>query len=179
MSQNLFVGIPLSESVKTRLEAFQQNHAAMESIRWIPPENFHITACFLGKDKDLKEIQQRFLSLAHQFSVFTLPFHSFCLMPSRRPSMVWARFEATKLYRKLHEQLHQALLNQSPTREPVPHITLARFKRKMTDSQFQLDERLSEPIRARHLTLWQTVPVRGGVRYRPIETVALQESSSR
>jgi RNA 2',3'-cyclic 3'-phosphodiesterase len=44
-ARRLFVGLPLSGAEKAALAALQ---SGLPGARWTPPDNFHITLCFLG-----------------------------------------------------------------------------------------------------------------------------------
>ena len=61
LERRVFIGIPIGDKIKSILPSLKTSiHSSRDIIRWIPPENIHLTLSFLGNisDKDIPNIVQ-------------------------------------------------------------------------------------------------------------------------
>ncbi len=105
-------------------------------LKIVPPENCHMTLCFLG-DVDalqLPVLKNLCRSAAHQASFFDVPIDSFGAFPSlRNPSVLWlgsrqCPSELTAIVSLLEKSLRENGFNIK-SGAFVPHITVARIKK--------------------------------------------------
>ncbi|MBC5993456.1 RNA 2',3'-cyclic phosphodiesterase [Pontibacter cellulosilyticus] len=128
----LFIAAILPESLKDTLQeqltVFEHPH-----IRVIPKQNLHLTLYFIGNvpHSQLESIRQTIQDVARQHQPFTLTFAQTEPGPTqRKPRLVWARFEQDPVFENLSQQLTEKLSEEAaPAKKPIPHVTLARFRK--------------------------------------------------
>ena len=130
MNKRLFISIPLSPDFKGVLGQYH-NQYTQKGIRWLSQDQFHLTICFLGDTDASKvpQISENLQSLVSQTSPFQLTFKEVTFAPpgkSRR--MVWAVFDASDAFTKLVTAVSALFAEVSDSREPIPHVTMARIK---------------------------------------------------
>ena len=143
-----FVAIELTDALRRALSdaqaQFKRDRAA-QSVRWVAPENIHITLKFLGDvDADRMPTLQRALAEACAGSApFTLTIGGAGAFPNpRHPNVVWigARGQ-TEIAARLAQKIDAACVALGFTREErpfSPHLTLGRVKRDTLPSERQL-----------------------------------------
>ena len=128
----LFVAAILPEALKDTL---QQQLTGFEhpNIRFIPRQNLHLTLYFIGNVplQNLENIKQSIKQTAQQHQPFTLHFAQTEPGPNlRKPRLVWARFEPSTAFEALSRELTTILSENPATKQkPIPHVTLARFRK--------------------------------------------------
>lgn len=170
----------------------EQLHRAMEPVRslglrvrWVPPENIHLTLKFLGGIDDSRAgaIVEAVERVASRFEPFALRVQGFGAFPSLdRPRVLWIGLdcdpELTELQRAVEEAM-QGLGFEPEDREFHPHLTVGRTRSK--PSRTALD-RLAETTDSLELT--GTITVRAvdlmrsdlrpdGARYSVVESATL------
>jgi 2'-5' RNA ligase len=132
-----FVAIELSQAVREALgRAIDKLRPAADDVRWVKPDNLHLTLKFLGEvpDERLAEVIELAASCAAAARAFELNVAGTGAFPSaRRPRVVFA--EAAERPEGLGELA--LALNRAMTRVDVPfedrpfrrHITLGRVRR--------------------------------------------------
>ncbi len=129
LMKRLFLAIELDELHRECISEFVDvNHEL--NLRWVKPENWHITALFLGNipSKDVNILIEKVNQLMNSISPFELKTERFLFMPPSRPRMLWLRFENSRSFSNLNVILSKALLGSDPDRPAKAHITLSRFK---------------------------------------------------
>ena len=137
----LFLGIELSPelqgaaaNVSERARTTIDKAAPRAPIRWVNPENLHITTWFLGEVDD-ERAQRVHAVLEEPFSTrqFTLQLEGVgTFPPSGRPRVIWIGISQgveslVALYQELSQRL-PALGFEPERRAYTPHLTLARVK---------------------------------------------------
>lgn len=128
----LFVAATLPEDMKTFLQEQVQafNHP---SIRLVPEQNLHLTLFFIGNTpaSNFETIKDTIQKISSGHSAFKLQYLYTEPGPNRRsPSLVWARFIQHPEFEKLSRSLTSSLSpEQNAKQKPIPHITLARYKK--------------------------------------------------
>ena len=167
----LFIGIPLPHDFSTGLIAFQEENKFVQGIKWVPDRNLHVTLCFIGNyapDK-LAELKKKLSLIASKTNSFQMEFEHFQFGPSfNKAYMLWAKFRKNDNFAKLALKMDEDILKKISKKEPIPHITLCRFKRiekeeiklnfpveinKITVNQFNLYESLLEQSGAEYRKL--------------------------
>jgi len=126
----LFTGIPVTDSFAKPARDLASANANVRDIRWVPGNNLHITACFIGDtdSNQLTAIRQTIRDAVRIASPVSLTLDKICLWPSREPYMVWALFAQNEVISRLFQELEVGLTGRDEKNVFKPHITLARFK---------------------------------------------------
>jgi RNA 2',3'-cyclic 3'-phosphodiesterase len=125
----LFVGLDIPESIRERIASFVDDLSRVApDIRFIDPDNFHITLKFLGETTKVDDVKQ-VLTQVHAPS-FDVTFNGTGFFPNeRQPRIFWAGIEAPPELQCLASSIDTALsplgfeTEYGPYR---PHLTLAR-----------------------------------------------------
>jgi 2'-5' RNA ligase len=134
----LFVALEIPAAVRENLSAFlKEMHDLSEKrtekrVRWVRPENLHLTLKFIGEVADAKRDGIRAaLSTIHAEAPIDLRFRGLGFFPNeKRPTVLWTGLDASTSLQPLVEDVDCALATQGIAREKrsfVPHLTLARF----------------------------------------------------
>ncbi len=132
----LFVAVQIGEDVRKNLADLQSRlRKRFANVRWVSPENIHLTLVFLG---DVSPEKAPELSSALKESVERIPAFA-CGVgelglfgPARAPRVVWVGInEGAAPLLVLHQAVTDRLRTQNltiETREFAPHLTLGRIK---------------------------------------------------
>lgn len=141
-----FIAIKLPSEIKEEIHKFQKSlkvacgeRSRTNGVRWVAPENIHLTLKFLG---EINESQVESITSAINSSIkgiksfntkgtFSISLSEFGAFPDfRRPRVLWLGVKEGK------EELIQLMINlenslcklgiEQEKREPVPHITIGR-----------------------------------------------------
>ena len=126
----LFVSLDLPESLRRDLAALDPG---IRGVRWLPPEQIHLTLSFLGNVETdaAADLRERLGGIA--FGSFFLPITRMGVFPQKgKPSVIWAGVGAGHPHLfQLHKRVQEAALGaglEPDLRSFHPHITLARCK---------------------------------------------------
>jgi 2'-5' RNA ligase len=136
----LFVALEISEAVRENLAAIRENFSSIGSqLRWVPPENLHVTLKFIGSvpTEKLQPIIEalRHVSLVDPLQVFIRGLGWYT--HSKTGVMLWATIEDSKPLAALAASIDRRLasLGFAPeNRSFMPHLTLARGSRDIPNS---------------------------------------------
>lgn len=131
----LFIGLELPKKQKARIfRAARPLRDEELPVRWVPPENFHVTLKFLGdvrRDR-VQAIEGALERVAGSTAAFSTRIGGFGAFPSvRRPKVIWVGVEATPELRCLKQDLEWTLSEigfEVETRAFHPHVTLGRAR---------------------------------------------------
>jgi len=131
MKRRLFVSIPLPETLLKELGEYLKE-VKPRDLKWIAPENIHITVLFLGWiDEEMLDSIISNLSNLETFEKCSLEVEGITLAPSSKTKrMIWLTFKSNKEYKKIVQEVSKATKIKPDFKEPLPHATLARFKHK-------------------------------------------------
>lgn len=137
----LFIGVALPDFAKQeaaaaceRVKRQIQRAAARAAIRWVEPENLHVTLWFLGETKDeAADAVRAALHLPLTIPSFDLQLARFGAFPEKgSPRVLWmsvarGREQLVSLYGEIRDRLRP--LGYEPERRSFsPHLTVARVK---------------------------------------------------
>jgi 2'-5' RNA ligase len=139
-----FIAIELPEEIKRGLRELQaQLKAANQApVKWVEPENIHLTLKFLGNvaTDRLNEIGQATTNAVRGTSPFSLEVRELGVFPNpRRVQIVWVGLSGeveklTILQQRIESGL--AKLGFAPeNRRFTPHLTLARLRDRATPQE--------------------------------------------
>ncbi|MFH1321705.1 MAG: RNA 2',3'-cyclic phosphodiesterase [Bacteroidota bacterium] len=179
-TKRLFIGIPIPTSLADLLFEFSQKQRGIESIRWVNKENLHITTCFIGNIEvalvdDIISNTKKALAGVKPFS---LTFEGLCIKPAKKPYMIWAKFMQNEHFEDMANNTCRLLIpGQRIRKNPIPHITMARFKKSFYYDNIDLDIQIEEDeIEVKKLILWESIQKPGGVEYLLLESFSLYYS---
>jgi 2'-5' RNA ligase len=140
MSRNAprtFIAVPLEEKVRAKIVALQEEMTAAGSdMKWVEPENLHVTLLFLGEVelRESIEVCRAVRRAAEAISPFKLETAGVGCFPNpRRPRTLWVgasegRDELIHLHHAIEAELLELGCYRREERGYTPHITLGRIK---------------------------------------------------
>ena len=133
--RRVFVAIGISSQLKEEIAAWQKewNHL---SVRWIKPENMHVTLIppwYVGKVDELINLLK---SCKDILEPFTITFREVMFGPNpKRPRLIWANGDVPSeililksKFGKILQPRQTWLARKSEKRPFFTHLTIARFK---------------------------------------------------
>lgn len=189
----LFVAVLIPPELMHRLaqeQARLKRHLPDRAMRWVAPENFHITLLFLGEQPEerLNPIREAVQQASAGVEPFTIQVQGLGVFPDwNRPQVLWSGVaQGTATLTQLAQRLQRNLL-ETPERKPFhAHITLARIKEH---TQSDLAKRLLMQVEPRknqlfgtyeaaHISLMLSELTPQGSRYTELERFELTPASS-
>lgn len=179
-ARRLFVGIPLSPSLKKRLGR-EMKSWPKDAILHTAEDNLHVTLVFLGfvQEDALPEVCAAIESVCQKTEAFELLFHAMQLVGDETsPRMIWLTGEASDALRILVEALEKAFTAFITERKTYrPHITLGKIKKakwmKLVEKpHFKTSYALVEPVES--IVLFESLSIDGKRRYIEIDTFPLR-----
>lgn len=154
-----FIAIELNDALHHALADVQARFKREEiarAIRWVAPENIHITLKFLG-DVDathLPALERAIARVCNEFAPFTLTIGGAGAFPNtRKPNVIWVGARGqVDVAARLAEQIDAACATFGFAREErafTPHLTLGRVKRDASPSERQ---RIGALIESAHIS---------------------------
>ena len=136
MAIRTFLALDLDAPIRDRLAAAARGLPQADSrIRWVAPENLHVTLKFLGDvpETDAAEVCNAVVELAGRIEPFDFDIvHLRCVPPGGKVRMIWADVrEPSGQMASMFEQAESALSELGFPRERRgfhPHVTLGRVK---------------------------------------------------
>jgi 2'-5' RNA ligase len=132
-----FIAVGLDRAVRDRVLALQEALAGTGAeVKWVEPENLHVTLLFLGEvdDRDLPPVCRVAAECAGRQAPFALSVEGAgCFGNPRRPRTLWVGLgQGTQELVALHDALEPPLLAlgcyRREERQYTPHITLGRVQ---------------------------------------------------
>lgn len=142
--KRLFIAVNLDEETKKKIEKTVSVLPDLESIRFLAPENWHLTISFLGyqPDEALGPILKSVKETVENFKATTIAFEKIIWAPpDKMPRMIWlcGTKEASKLLGEIKNHLEDSLIKNGvrfsrENRGFNAHLTLARFQAGSIDN---------------------------------------------
>jgi 2'-5' RNA ligase len=179
----LFIAIELPAELKIKLGQLRTD---IPGVRWVPPEQIHLTLAFLG-DVDEETVERLTTHLADiRASAFKLSCGSIGCFPGRQqPRVVWIGVTPEPGLLKLAAAVQQSALYAGiplEVRPFSPHLTLARLKlpasaglRAFLDRQSRLS---FKPFAVHEFTLFQSRLTSQGAVHSPVRNFPLIDAGS-
>ena len=128
MNKRLFVAIDPPQEIREELTTIC---CGLPDARWTPPEQLHLTLCFIGEVSSATFLDIREALGEIEAAPFALRLQGVGFFPPRgQPRVVWAGIEKNEqlaiLQRKIVTRLFSLGL-EPENRKFAPHITLARL----------------------------------------------------
>ncbi len=130
-----FVALEIKEELKKSLAAVQQKiGAAAGGIKWVKPDNMHLTLKFLGQTREdkISDISDVLESIAGGLNSFAVAVSGFGAFPNiNNPKVIWAGLKADETLFELQKEIETALESLGFIREKrpfSPHLTIGRVR---------------------------------------------------
>ena len=179
-----FIALPLTEETAVKFFEVAETFCNIEhfqQIRWLPPENCHLTLAFLG---DVEEIRLERLarnlgqSLADK-PLGSLRFTEVSPFPlNARPKVIAALAENTEWLKNLQSSCVKAVRNSGielDRRRFVPHVTLARINRRKRNTSGLPPLFFETQITFREVVLYERILHPEGAEYHMLEVFDLRK----
>ncbi|MCG8670321.1 MAG: RNA 2',3'-cyclic phosphodiesterase [Pseudomonadales bacterium] len=187
-----FIGLPLadelSRAISFRVKPLQLAHKAQlndGSIRWIPPENWHITLAFLGDQPFslLEQLHQDLTKVCDNTFAFSADLISLAKFPDAKSRIIAALVEPCDSLLMLQTAVSELCDQRGITldqRKFKPHITLARLKRGSEQADFDsvLDQSWQQSATWNRVMLYGSRLTPGGSVYQSLSQFALSVPSN-
>lgn len=180
MAKRLFIAIQLSDELRDIFSRYKEKYPELDA-RWTAPEKLHITAYFCGDvdETNIPEVQEKLNQL--RIKPLELSFKEILFAPPHRPPrMIWAQFENnpefTELTRKIYETIKEFLdpkESRPPNHNPIPHVTLARFKNPEITEGIQLEQPTVDVLKVKSYDLMESKLSPEGSKYIVLQSYAL------
>jgi len=126
----LFVALEIPEAVRENLAAIRENFSSIGSkLRWVPPENLHVTLKFIGSVP--AEKLEAIIEALRRARVDKSVKLNFSGMGGSAAGVYWAAIEPCPALEKLAADIDRCLEPIGIAKEDRafhPHVTVARFK---------------------------------------------------
>ncbi len=129
----VFIALPISEKLKKKVLKFQKDYSALP-VRWLQPDNVHITIVPPWEVKDTKDLKKVFkefegnIKCLKDLSSIDIKYKLIRFGPDpKRPRLIWAEGNSLEILPKLKKELTKKLGLELEKRPFKLHITLARF----------------------------------------------------
>jgi 2'-5' RNA ligase len=132
-----FIGVDVGKAIRDRAVSLQEKLAqSSNDVKWVEPENLHITLLFLGEvdDRELPAVCRAVSDNLQEQPSFSLSVEGVGCFPNpRRPRVLWIGVgEGTQELCAIHDALERPLLDlgcyRREERKYTPHLTLGRVK---------------------------------------------------
>lgn len=134
----LFIAIELNDTLRgelKRVQAHLHDERAMQNVRWVAPENIHLTLKFLGNTPKglIPPLTEMLTRAASEFAPFDITARELGCFPNfYRPNNIWVglkgALQTTALLAQRIETGCAALGMPRAERGMTPHLTLGRVK---------------------------------------------------
>lgn len=178
--KRLFISIELPKDLKRKIAAEIEKirFQFTNDIRFLEPENWHITLVFLGYQPEelLDDIITAIQETAPNFSAPQIEFTGLSYGPlGKTPRMVWLNGspQTSQTLSALKNSLETALLDRGVNfkqehRGFKAHITLARFPQVSTQELPQIEQKLNWQFAAKSIDLMESRLTKSGANYEKI-----------
>lgn len=187
MQHRVFIAINFPEDIKKRLAVYQRKWPELP-VRWIKPENLHITLEFLGyvPDEELLEVCKTAKEVAARHKPFSIKLNNICYGPPKKipPRLIWISGERSKELVLLRDDLEKTLSGSlvrfvSEKRDFSPHITLGRirtwdWRRIEPEERPEVSEDINLSFNVNSLEVMESQLKRGGAEYAILESCPLK-----
>ncbi len=184
-----FIAIELPEVIRTQLKGLQDNLKTCRfKVRWVRPENIHLTLKFLGNidETDIEKVRGALTSRVDRFTPLSLSVKGVGVFPGiRRPRIIWSGMGGqlsalAALQKALAEDL-AAIGFQQEKRPFKAHLTLGRVKGaidalKLRDAILACADFESEIFTADKIFLFKSDLKPGGPVYSKLNAFVMNES---
>lgn len=194
MKKRIFIALNIPDQLKPEIALFQKSYSHLP-VRWIKPQNLHITLVPPWHSESAswrKEInpsrprreprsEEKIRPLGAQFRPINVHFDRVAFGPNpKKPRLIWAIGQAVPQITNLQKKLQKTLGRPEEKREYLLHLTLARFNprdfRKFPIKQIR--EKISWSDKIDSFSLLESCPTTTGAEYEIIKKIKLGRANT-
>ncbi|MEC7131238.1 MAG: RNA 2',3'-cyclic phosphodiesterase [SAR324 cluster bacterium] len=180
-----FIALPLPEETAVKFFEVAETFCNIEhfqQIRWLPPENCHLTLAFLGDVEEMRldrlarnlgqNLADKPVGTLHFCEVSPFPFIA-------RPKVIAALAEATEWLKNLQSSCFKAARKSGielDRRRFVPHVTLARMNGRKRNTLGLPPLFFETQITFKEVVVYESILHPEGAEYQILEVFALKKS---
>ena len=130
-----FIAIEISEVIKSvLLEIEEELKKYGADVRWVKPDNIHLTLKFLGniKDESTDKIIKTVEEICSRYDSFDLMIKGLGIFPNRKsPRVLWVGIEGNDILAALQKEIDEGMSSlgfENEKRKFTAHLTLGRFR---------------------------------------------------
>ena len=149
MALRCFIAIEIPETTRKSVgDIIEHLKKSGSDVKWVSPENIHITVQFLGETEEslidvIKGSLEKILAPHRPFCIKIAD--AGCFPDGRRPRIIWVGMEESQTLVRLYKDIANEMTRfgyQKEVRAFTPHITIGRVKsqRNMGELLKRLDE---------------------------------------
>ena len=185
--KRLFIAINLPQNIKNKIaaEIEKVRYEFTNDIRFLEPENWHITLVFLGYQKDelVTNILEAIGDTIQDFPVPRIELSDIGYGPvDKTPRMIWLNgsLNTSKTLTEIRSPLVNALLDggvnfKQEYRGFKTHITLARFQASARKNLPLIDKKIDWNFTAKSVDLMESHLARSGATYQKLASIEFHE----
>ena len=187
MMKRIFIAVNLPERIKEELLLYHEKWPDLP-IKWVKPDNLHITLIFLGNinDQEILEIDRAVKEITARYQSFSINLNRICYAPPKKipPRMVWAEGQKVEKLANLKQDLEKSLINSGinfslENRDFRPHITLGRikaweWKKIEPEERPEINEDISLSFNVNSIEVMESELKRAGPKYTVLESISLK-----
>lgn len=177
--------VELQEQIMVLLKPLKRLNVS-DDIRWSKPENLHITLRFLGNIniEQYNAIVAQAMKVLCEIPIFTVDLTSLCLFPNLfSPHALILKPQPFVKLKELETTIDKIVVAngvEPETRPFMPHLTVARFNRKICLSSKEqknltLDSLLGMNLLVNEVILYRSIPDRLGSQYIELNKFVLHD----
>ncbi len=169
----IFIAFPISLELQQKALEFQKKFKNLK-VRWIKPENLHITLVPPWYEKNTFEVIAKLKTLEGNFDSFVVNFDLIEYGPTKfRPRLIWAKGETPQEILKLQEEILKCLNKGKEERPFKLHLTLARFD-KFNNNLPKLDIPIFWEEKIKSFVLMRSHLLKTGAEYEILQEIKLK-----
>lgn len=187
----IFVAIDFPEKIKEEIKKLLEKLKEIDSnIKWVKPENIHITIKFLGEvagEEKIENINNRLKEICSSYHNFNISISDIGSFPDwKSPRILWldvdeGKEELIKLARVVDKEFGDPLFGvEKEKRSFNAHITIARIKKteNLEKLKSAIDNLIfkSDKIKVQEIILMKSTLTSNGPIYEPISYFPLLKS---
>ncbi len=144
-SLRTFIAIEIPAEIKKAIihQSADLRRAVGRSVRWVAPENIHLTLKFLGEisPANVEMLTQTLKAEAGQHAGFEIKVATMGAFPNpRRPRVIWAGLDAPATLSRLQHGIDAATARlgyPSEDKPFSPHLTIGRVRDQISSDEMQ------------------------------------------
>jgi len=186
-----FIAIDLPDQILSKLaqKTSEYKKKLPPVVRWVKPENIHLTLKFLGEitPQEVKSIELQLDAIGSKHTPFDLTFSENGVFPNwNRPRILWVGLIHTDALFSLVDEIETELqsIGIPPENRPFsPHITIGRFKDFAKPGEIDLIKQnfcdevvLDETMTITEIYLYQSILHPSGPEYTRLQITKLSHT---
>jgi 2'-5' RNA ligase len=185
----VFVAIEIAEELRRQFALAQEKLKCAPGVKWVAPENFHLTLRFLGWTEPgiVSRLANEMGAVAAATPAFEMSFAGGGAFPSiSSPRVVWIGVKEgmDQLFglAQKAEAIAQKLGFEAETRPFQGHLTLGRARRGISLKELspEIEAMANEDFgrqTVEHITIMESILSRSGPTYKPLHKLVLGKNS--